>query len=86
MIQSVRTFDDIVPVCKVITSRRVASRRFASCYAGALGPTAIRPGLADYAPAANVQFERLGYFVAEQPVFNRTVALRDTGAKIEAKS
>jgi glutaminyl-tRNA synthetase len=38
------------------------------------------------------QFERLGYFCAdpdstpEKPVFNRTVALRDTWAKIEKKS
>lgn len=50
------------------------------------------PGLAQLAPEANLQFERLGYFVAdrydhsaEQPVFNRTVALRDTWAKIEAR-
>jgi glutaminyl-tRNA synthetase len=45
--------------------------------------------VADNAPAA-VQFERLGYFcrdpesVPGRPVFNRTVGLRDTWAKIQA--
>ena len=50
----------------------------------------IEPGLADMAPGAHVQFERLGYFVADvqdskpgQPVFNRIVTLRDSWAKIE---
>ena len=38
-----------------------------------------------------MQFERLGYFcldadsVPGKPVFNRTVALRDTWAKVKAK-
>ncbi|MBV9744750.1 MAG: hypothetical protein JO099_13395, partial [Acidobacteriia bacterium] len=38
------------------------------------------------------QFERLGYFCAdldstpEKPIFNRTVALRDTWAKIEKRA
>ena len=42
------------------------------------------------APGTHVQFERLGYFVADwkdhrpdRPVFNRTVGLRDTWARIE---
>ena len=45
------------------------------------------------APAGDrYQFERLGYFCAdsdttpEKPVFNRTVALRDTWAKIEKRA
>jgi glutaminyl-tRNA synthetase len=45
----------------------------------------IEPGLAGLAPEQNVQFEREGYFVAdrydhnsEQPVFNKTIGLRDT--------
>jgi len=49
----------------------------------------LEPGLAALAPGAWVQFERLGYFVAdalehrpEQPVFNRVVTLRDTWAKV----
>ena len=39
-----------------------------------------------------VQFERLGYFCADpdsnprRPVFNRTVGLRDTWAKVQASS
>jgi glutaminyl-tRNA synthetase len=50
----------------------------------------IEPGLAAVEPGAQVQFERLGYFVADlqdstpgQPVFNRVVTLRDSWAKIE---
>ena len=47
---------------------------------------------ADAAPGSRYQFERLGYFCVdpdttpEKLVFNRTVALRDTWAKIEKKS
>jgi len=51
----------------------------------------LEPSLAQAAPGARVQFERLGYFCVDpidsapgRPVFNRTVALRDTWAKIEA--
>ena len=49
----------------------------------------LEPSLAQVAPGARYQFERLGYFCADldakpgQPVFNRTVALKDTWAKIE---
>jgi glutaminyl-tRNA synthetase len=52
----------------------------------------LEPGLSAAKPGANYQFERLGYFsvdpdtTPEKPVFNRTVALRDTWAKIEKKS
>ena len=52
----------------------------------------LEPSLAGAASASRYQFERLGYFAvdpdstAEKPVFNRTVALRDTWAKIEKKS
>ena len=48
----------------------------------------VEPSLGSLEPEAHVQFERLGYFVADrrdhkegQPVFNRTVTLRDTWAK-----
>jgi glutaminyl-tRNA synthetase len=49
----------------------------------------IEPSLAAVDPEYSCQFERLGYFVAdrrdhrpgERPVFNRTVALRDSWAK-----
>jgi len=50
----------------------------------------LEPGLAHAAPGSRWQFERIGYFVAdafdskpEALVFNRTVGLRDTWAKIE---
>jgi glutaminyl-tRNA synthetase len=50
----------------------------------------IEPALADAGPGDVVQFERLGYFTpdpdtsAARPVFNRTVGLRDTYAKVTA--
>jgi glutaminyl-tRNA synthetase len=49
----------------------------------------VEPSLAQSKPGLRVQFERLGYFcvdpdsTAHELVFNRTVALRDTWAKIE---
>ena len=50
----------------------------------------VEPGLKDAVPGSRVQFERLGYFCVDpvdsssgKPVFNRTVSLRDTWAKIE---
>jgi len=52
----------------------------------------LEPSLREAASGSPYQFERLGYFAAdpdstrEMLVFNRTVALRDTWAKIEAKS
>jgi len=49
----------------------------------------VEPSLADAAPGSQYQFERLGYFcldtvdsTKEMPVFNRTVTLRDSWAKI----
>jgi glutaminyl-tRNA synthetase len=48
----------------------------------------IEPALATAKPDTPVQFERLGYFTLdpdstpERPVFNRTVGLRDTYAKV----
>lgn len=52
----------------------------------------LEPNLAGAAAGETVQFERLGYFcpdpdsTAEHPVFNRTVALRDSWAKAQKKS
>jgi glutaminyl-tRNA synthetase len=49
----------------------------------------LEPSLRDAMEGNRYQFERLGYFCADpdsapgKPVFNRTVALRDTWAKIE---
>jgi glutaminyl-tRNA synthetase len=51
----------------------------------------LEPGLADLEPVASFQLERLGYFCFDpesapgRPVLNRTVTLRDTWAKIQAK-
>ena len=52
----------------------------------------LEPSLATAAVGSRYQFERLGYFCLDpdsapgKPVFNRTVALKDTWAKIERKS
>jgi glutaminyl-tRNA synthetase len=52
----------------------------------------LEPSLRVAAPGDRYQFERLGYFAVDPDssraklVFNRTVALRDSWAKIEAKS
>lgn len=50
----------------------------------------LEPALEDALPGVQYQFERLGYFFADpvdsapgKPVFNRTVTLRDTWAKIK---
>ena len=49
----------------------------------------VEPGLAGAKPGSRYQFERLGYFCVDPdssdklPIFNRTVTLRDTYAKIE---
>jgi glutaminyl-tRNA synthetase len=51
----------------------------------------LEPSLADAQPGGHYQFERLGYFCPDKTstkdklVFNRTVGLRDTWAKIEKK-
>ena len=51
----------------------------------------LEPSLADAKPLGRYQFERLGYFCVdtdsskEKPVFNRTVSLRDTWAKMQKK-
>jgi glutaminyl-tRNA synthetase len=69
-------------------------------FASVLNPTSlevitdakVERALGDAASESRFQFERLGYFVADwhdtapgRPVFNRTVGLRDTWGKIEAK-
>ena len=49
----------------------------------------MEPGLADLAVGQTVQFERMGYFCrdsADNTVFNRTLGLRDSWAKIKGKS
>jgi glutaminyl-tRNA synthetase len=57
-----------------------------------LGDARVEPALAELKAGAVVQFERQGYFcpdpdsTPERLVFNRTVGLRDTWAKVEAKA
>jgi glutaminyl-tRNA synthetase len=51
----------------------------------------LEPALGQASPMERYQFERLGYFCVDsdtapgKPVFNRTVALKDTWAKIEKR-
>jgi len=51
----------------------------------------LEPSLKSALPGARYQFERLGYFCVDTdskpgaPVFNRTVALKDTWAKKQTK-
>jgi len=51
----------------------------------------VEPGVAGSAPGTRYQFERLGYFCVDPDsgggrlVFNRTVTLKDTWARIEAR-
>jgi glutaminyl-tRNA synthetase len=52
----------------------------------------IERSAAEAAPDTHFQFERIGYFISDRqdhrpgrPVFNRSVGLKDTWAKLEAK-
>jgi glutaminyl-tRNA synthetase len=51
----------------------------------------VEPALAEVPVGETVQFERLGYFCVDpdsrpgRPVFNRTLTLRDTWVRIQAK-
>ena len=58
-----------------------------------LGCGKMGTALLEARPEERVQFERLGYFVADRvlskpgaPVFNRTVTLRDSWAKLEQEA
>ena len=52
----------------------------------------LEPSISGAAPGTRYQFERLGYFCVDpdstlqNPVFNRTVTLKDAWAKIEKKA
>jgi glutaminyl-tRNA synthetase len=58
----------------------------------ALQDALVEPSLADAPVGQTVQFERLGYFCPDPdsrpgvPVFNRTLTLKDTWAKVQAKA
>ena len=51
----------------------------------------LEPALEQCETSKAVQFERLGYFIVDkgstsaEPVFNRTMTLRDTWAKVQKK-
>jgi glutaminyl-tRNA synthetase len=55
-------------------------------------PCKVEPSLAGAVPGTRLQFERQGYFCVDPdsrpgaPVFNRTVTLKDTWARISARS
>jgi glutaminyl-tRNA synthetase len=57
-----------------------------------LNDAKVEPSLANALASTRYQFERLGYFCVDpdskpgKPVFNRTVALKDTWAKVEKKA
>ncbi len=58
----------------------------------AVNDARLEPALAHAMPGDRFQFERVGYFCADtvdskpgKPVFNRTVSLKDTWAKIQKK-
>jgi glutaminyl-tRNA synthetase len=57
-----------------------------------LSTSKVEPAVASAAHGARFQFERLGYFCVDpdstpdRPVFNRTVTLKDTWAKISGKA
>lgn len=67
-------FDDLSPTSEVV-----------------IREARLEPLLADTPVGATVQFERLGYFcmdpdsASEAPVFNRTLTLKDTWARLRAK-
>ena len=52
----------------------------------------VEPAIANLEAGKRVQFERIGYFCADpdgeagKPVFNRTVTLKDSWAKMEKKN
>ncbi|MBQ9367482.1 MAG: glutamine--tRNA ligase, partial [Victivallales bacterium] len=69
----------------------IASINPASCEI--ISDCRLEPALATLPPETRVQFERLGYFCTDRydhkpgaPVFNRTVGLKDSWAKIEKKA
>jgi glutaminyl-tRNA synthetase len=52
----------------------------------------VEKSLVEAEPGTTYQFERIGYFAADadsrpgRPVFNRTVTLKDTWAKVQAQA
>ena len=89
----VRIYENLFIEGKSQRSRRGqgCSRQSESELAGSHPDAKLEPSLANAAAGTRYQFERLGYFCVDpdskpgKPVFNRTVALKDTWAKVEKK-
>jgi glutaminyl-tRNA synthetase len=91
--------EDSIPATARLYDRLFLPARPTGDLATELNPEALRimagarlePSLASAKPGDRVQFERLGYFMAdkdhtpERPVFNRIVALKDAWAKAQAQ-
>jgi len=89
----VRLYDNL------FTLRDMSEMEEGKCYADYLNPDSqtildgclVEPMLANAGPSDRFQFLRQGYFCAdldstpERPVFNRTVALKDSWAKMQQK-
>jgi hypothetical protein len=77
----------------VVLSAAIGLALHAAARLGVVERAALEPSLAEAQPEERFQFERSGYFVADRvlskpgaPVFNRTVTLRDSWAKIEQEA
>jgi glutaminyl-tRNA synthetase len=85
----VRLYDTLFTIARPDEAEDVAAVVNASSLEVLTG-VKLEPALASVEPESRFQFERVGYFCADwrdhapgRPVFNRTVGLRDTWAKIE---
>ena len=76
----------------LLATDSVAGIRATPRTAPSISTAKVEPSLAKASPGSRFQFERLGYFCVDPDstsgalVFNRTVSLRDTWAKIAQKS
>ncbi len=86
----VRLYDRLLSIADPAAEKDRDYREFLNAESLESLPDAlVEPGLADAAPQSTFQFERLGYFCVDsqdsQPgklIFNRSVTLRDTWAKL----
>ncbi|MGD9265518.1 MAG: glutamine--tRNA ligase/YqeY domain fusion protein [Lysobacterales bacterium] len=86
----VRMYDRLFTVPNPLGEKDRDFREFLNPHSLDLVPAAvIEPSVAESGPGAFFQFERVGYFVIDErstdparPVLNRTVALRDSWAKL----
>lgn len=90
---TVRLFDRLFSVEKPEADKERSFIEFVNPASLAEAEALCEPSLAEMEPGETCQFERIGYFCADvdasdtgAPVFNRTVALRDSWPKGEKKS